>query len=33
MGIDLGIDIGPFELGSKTYGSTGTDDFAVGQLY
>jgi hypothetical protein len=33
MGTELGIDIGTFELGNKTYGSTGADDFAVGQLY
>jgi hypothetical protein len=33
MGIELGIDIGTFELGNKTYGSTGADDCAVGQRY
>jgi hypothetical protein len=33
MGIELEIRYWQFELGNKTFGSTGADDFTVGQLY
>ena len=33
MDVELGIGIGTFKLGNKTYGSTGADNFTVGQLY